>query len=209
MQFSNPGTGPLGPVEHMRGIVRAGYGYASFEAFDGSGRKDWSIWHTEAERNFLPQRPWAYCRTRDDLFRLCDVAHSWGQPPIVNLEVEATTTLPPKEAAEVIKDAWGGEFAVQTLPILYDSVDWSPLNKIGAVCILEAYANEIPALSNYDYLLTRAAPDFDRVMLSPGYYDYPPSTGTYPERSLYAKAPAPWLIYLGDNVHDWSDWKAP
>lgn len=209
VQFVNPGTGPLGPVEHMRGVAQAGYAYVSFEVFDGTNAKDWTIWHREAERNYLRQLPWARCRVATDVIRLCEIARDWQQPPIVNLEDEANTTLPPHVVADTVKRHWGGAYCVQTLAILYDAVDYRPLNAAGVVCALEAYANEIPRFADYAYLVKRAAADFDRVILSPGHYPWPPGSGQYPPRSLYAACPKPWLLWIGDGVTNWNDWRAP
>lgn len=198
----NPGMGPLGPVEHARGMKQAGFGWVALNAFDGTVSPEaWHVWTRELDRAGVAWGWWARCYITADVRRLVELTAEHDRRfCIPNCETELVTGHVTVD--DLIEDthaarAAGVEFGLSTESPLYCSVDWKALAD-AFVILPQCFQNEHPtktAVGGYEQAKARGV----RVNATVGLYQTARSPRLTP--TDYRPLPAAWSVYRLDDLH--------
>lgn len=203
----NPHGGPLGPVEHCKGMAAAGFGWVVFNAFDGETKpSDWQVWQREAMRARLRFGWWARCYNLSDLEFLAGLAQADMSPVVVfNCEDEladGTVTVNQILRCAVPLLAQGCAVGLSTVAPVYGDVDWEKVTNAGVVVMPQAFMNVEPtltAMGAHDQAVKAGA---SLVNVSLGLYKTPrcPDGLTVED---YEPLPAAWSVYRVDSIGRW------
>jgi hypothetical protein len=198
----DPGCGPLGPVEHCKGMAGRGCKWVAFG--EPIGTYPWRIWITEAEKNGLTWMWWMRIAPeqtdrQEALYRLYALCSALRLNVIVNVEDELADG---RITIADIEDAVGAlTVGISTVAPLYADVDWQHVTRLGWTVLPQAFMNVEPTLTATGALDQAHAAGAGLVNVTCGVY---PVQG---KRRLtladYEPLPAAWSVYRVDDVEAW------
>jgi hypothetical protein len=211
--MDNPG----GETQDVAAMKAAGFSgvFCNVHAYEPS---EWALLRTLCAREGMFCGPWARVIKSDnktfsseELDNLIQVADNWGQPFIVNAEVELTDTGIVR-TSEIANKVGGRDAAVSTMPWLQNppSVDWRPIGHLPV--LLQIFPIEQPNVFPPGSDIMKQAGDCLWHAWDCGikcvYYTF----GTYGGMDAdWFRLQTPYSLFTGNQVgarQEWNKWKS-